>query len=114
MLQLNTNLGKKFGEIFTPISLVGEMLSKLLEEDWKNKDLKWVDPACGTGNFLLIIKEKLMDGLKDIITDAEEREKWILENMIYGVDIQERNIALCKLRLDPFNKYNSHIESHDS
>ncbi len=114
MFQLSDRFRKKFGEVFTPVFLVEEMLSKLPEEDWKNKHLKWLDPACGTGNFLLIIKEKLMEKLKDTISDTKEREKWILENMIYGVDLQERNTELCVLKLDPSSKYNLHVESHDS
>ncbi len=114
MLQLNNKFKKKFGEVFTPIPLVEEMLSKLPEEDWKNKDLKWLDPACGSGNFLLIIKEKLMDGLKDTISDEGEREKWILENMIYGVDLSLWNTELCALKLDPYSKYNLNVKAHDS
>ena len=114
MLLLNEKFKKLFGEVFTPIPLVEEMLDKLPKEVWKDKNLKWVDPSCGTCNFLLVIKERLMESLIDIIDDKEEREKWILEHMLYGVDIQERNVVLSKLRLDPYNKYKLHIEMHDS
>ena len=114
MLLLNEKFKKLFGEVFTPIPLVEEMLDKLPKEVWKDKNLKWVDPSCGTCNFLLVIKERLMESLIDIIDDKEEREKWILEQMLYGVDIQERNVVLSKLRLDPYNKYKLHIEAHDS
>jgi hypothetical protein len=35
---------KLFGEVFTPIPLIEEMLDKLPEEVWTNPDLKWLDP----------------------------------------------------------------------
>ncbi|MEK6832903.1 MAG: hypothetical protein AABY32_02555 [Nanoarchaeota archaeon] len=90
MLLLNEKFKNLFGEVFTPFPLVEEMLDKLPKEVWNNKDLKWLDPACGTCNFHLAIKERLMEGLKDIIIDRDEREKHILENMIYGVDTREK------------------------
>ena len=40
-----------FGEVFTPLELVCEMLSKLPSRVWTDKDLKWFDPANGIGNF---------------------------------------------------------------
>ena len=41
---------KQFGEVFTPMILVNEMLDKLPEEVWLNKDLRWFDPANGIRN----------------------------------------------------------------
>ena len=40
-----------YGEVFTPIELVCEMLNKIPNEVWKNPNLKWLDPANGIGNF---------------------------------------------------------------
>jgi len=114
MLKLDEKFKKTFGEVFTPFELVEEMLSKLPLEVWSNKDLKWVDPACGTGNFLLVVRDRLMKGLENVIVDETEREKWILEEMLHGVDLQERNIILCKLRLDFGHQYKLNVETHDS
>ena len=47
------------GEVFTPLSLVKEMLDKLPEELWYNPNLKWLDPANGMGNFPIIIYQRL-------------------------------------------------------
>jgi superfamily II DNA or RNA helicase/tRNA1(Val) A37 N6-methylase TrmN6 len=113
-LPLAEKFKKVFGEVFTPVELVEEMLDKLPKKVWSEKNYKWCDPACGSGNFLLVVKKKLMEGLQDIIKDDKKREQHILENMIYGVDIQERNSILCQLRLDPKNEYDLNIESHDS
>ena len=74
---------KKFGEVFTPIPLINEMLDKLPQEVWINPDLKWLDPANGMGNFMIIIYFRLNEGLKDIFMNDEVRKKHILENMLY-------------------------------
>lgn len=97
---------KTLGEIFTPFSFCEEMLNKLPEEVWSNPDLKWIDPACGTGNFLFFIKQKLMKGLREAFKNKINREEHILKNMLYGMDIQEKNILITLLRLDPNNNYN--------
>lgn len=87
---------KEHGEVFTPIYIVEEMLEKLPEEVWNNRHLKWLDPAVGIGNFPIIVYIKLMEGLKREIPDEEERRKWILENMLYMVEINKNNIIILK------------------
>lgn len=62
---------KKFGEVFTPMFLVNEMLDNLPNEVWSNKNLKWFDPAAGMGNFPVAVYLRLMDGLKEVIEDKE-------------------------------------------
>jgi hypothetical protein len=85
---------KKYGEVFTPIELVEEMLDKLPNEVWSNPHLRWLDPAVGIGNFPIIAYLKLMDGLKEWKPDDEERRKHILENMLYMVEINNKNIII--------------------
>ena len=51
---------KQFGEVFTPMILVNEMLDKLPKEVWKNKNLKWLDPATGMGNFPIAVYLRLI------------------------------------------------------
>ena len=74
---------KQFGEVFTPMILINEMLDKLPIEVWTNKELKWLDPATGMGNFPIAVYLRLMESLKDVILDEKERKKHILENMLY-------------------------------
>jgi site-specific DNA-methyltransferase (adenine-specific) len=100
---------KKFGEVMTPLELVKEMLSTLPEEVWSNPDLKWLDPANGTGPFPLMVIYKLMIGLKDWEPDDEKRYKHIVENMIYVCEIQPKNMFLYMCAVDPFDKYNLNI-----
>lgn len=96
----------KYGEVFTPLTLVDEMLSKLPEEVWTNPDLKWLDPANGMGNFPIkaFLGQKegpnkylgLLEGLRKKIPDDEKRCKHIIENMLYMIDINKKNNLIAK------------------
>ena len=48
------------------MTLVSAMLDKLPIEVWKNKNLKWLDPCCGMGNFPIAVYLRLIEGLKDV------------------------------------------------
>jgi len=89
----------------TPLELVKEMLATLPKEVWSNPDLKWLDPANGTGTYPLMVVYKLMIGLKDWEPDEEKRYKHIVENMIYVCEIQPKNMFLYMFLLDPFDEY---------
>jgi len=86
---LKVRLGEKkeFGEVFTPVSLINEMLNNLPEHVWTNKDLKWLDPAAGIGNFPMVVYERLMRGLESVIPDPSERSDHIIRNMLYMVEL---------------------------
>ena len=96
----------KFGEVFTPLDLVDEMLSKLPPEVWKKKDWKWLDPANGIGNFPIKAfmgqsegeykYPGLFEGLRKEIPDDGKRCKWIIENMLYMIDINGKNNMVAK------------------
>jgi hypothetical protein len=96
----------KYGEVFTPLTLVDEMLSKLPEEVWSNKEFKWLDPANGIGNFPIkaFVGQTegeykypgLFEGLKKKIPDEKERCKHIIENMLYMIDINGKNNLIAK------------------
>lgn len=108
---------KQFGEVFTPLALVREMLDaidKYADKDfWKNPDLKILDPAAGIGNFPLIAFEKLDEGLKDKIPNASKRKRHILENMLYMVELNGNNVRLMKKILGG-DKYNLNIIKGDA
>ncbi len=102
------------GEVFTPMILVNEMLDKLPIEVWTNKNLKWLDPASGMGNFPIAVYLRLMEGLKDEITDIKNRKKHILENMLYMSELNKKNILVCKQLFDINNEYKLNIYEGDS
>jgi hypothetical protein len=105
---------KQYGEVFTPIKLVNEMLDKLPIEVWTNKNLKWLDPASGIGNFPIIVYLRLMDGLKEEIIDEKQRKKHILENMIYMCELNKKNIFISKYIFDINNEYKLNLYEGDS
>jgi 2-polyprenyl-3-methyl-5-hydroxy-6-metoxy-1,4-benzoquinol methylase len=74
---------KDTAEVFTPDSLAQEMLDSL-DIDWNNppQDETFIDPTCGSGNFLVALARR------DIPL-----------NNIYGVDLMSDNIETTKRRL---------------
>lgn len=73
----------------TPIDCVEEMVHKIPEEFWKNKNIKILDPCCGCGNFPFVIYYKLLK--------YHSREH-ILNNMLYFNDLNvERTNIMRKL-----------------
>ena len=73
------------------------------------KSLKILDPACGSGAFLnqalqfLITEHELIDDLIADLTNQKVRlfdtDKTILDNNLYGVDINEESVEIAKLSL---------------
>ena len=100
---------KKFGEVMTPLELVKEMLQTLPDDVWSNPNLKWLDPANGTGPFPVMVIYKLMEGLKEWEPDDNKRYKHIIENMIYVSELQPKNMFLWLCVADPFDEYLTNI-----
>jgi site-specific DNA-methyltransferase (adenine-specific) len=100
---------KKYGEVMTPLDLVKEMLATLPEDVWSNPNLKWLDPANGTGPYPIMVVYKLMNGLKVWEPDDEKRYKHIIENMIYVCELQPKNMFLYMCAVDPFDTYKLNI-----
>jgi len=105
---------KKYGEVFTPILLINEMLDTLPIEVWYNPNLKWLDLANGMGNFMIAIYFKLIKGLQEIIPSEENRKKHILENMLYMSEINKKNCFIAKQIFDINNQYKLNIYIGDS
>ncbi len=74
-------------------------------------DFRACDPAVGSGAFLVGLLHELVNlhrlcetrsRGKDPATDIEwlyETKKRVIENVLYGVDLQQRAVEICKLRL---------------
>jgi len=96
------------GEVFTPVSIIDEMLALLPSSVWKNKDLRWLDPACGFGQFPLKILVGgrgylgLLEGLQDAIPDRARRMTHILGTMLTCVDLNEEHTVSLRRRLRPY------------
>jgi len=89
------------GEVFTPAWMVEAMLD-LVKEESERIDSRFLEPACGSGNFLVqILRRKLADvELKYGKSDFERRHYALLALMcIYGVELLPDNIAECRANL---------------
>jgi hypothetical protein len=103
-----------FGEVFTPIYFIQKMLDALPAAVWKDKSLKWFDPACGIGNFPVIIYYRLLNSLKKSIISDKARSKHIIEKMLFMNEINKKNVVLLRklfAMIDPEAKPN--IECKD-
>jgi type I restriction-modification system DNA methylase subunit len=90
---------KQFGEVFTPVELVDEILDNLPSLVWSNPAKTWLDNSCGDGAFLVRVKTRLMEGLREWEPDDKKREFHILDKMIYGVELQRDNWIKCRVNL---------------
>lgn len=89
------------GEVFTSDREVNAMLD-LVKQETERIDSRFLEPACGNGNFLTeILKRKLeiVDRRYDKSQLEWEKYALIAVTSIYGVDILEDNTQECQNRL---------------
>ena len=86
----NVNL---YGEVFTPIHLVEELLEQLPPSVWRNSSYKWLDPCAGKGVFGQCILVRLMKCLAQEFPEPVSRKRHILTKMLYMVEINKSNIV---------------------
>ena len=92
---------RDLGEVFTNKREVDNILA--LTQATSNRYWRFLEPACGNGNFLEAILRQRLEHLKQdrIEWHPKNREFSVLKvlSTIYGVDIAEDNISECKKRL---------------
>lgn len=96
-LETTTEKRSQFGEIFTPFSLIDDMLDLIPAEAFTNPDAKWLDPGAGRGQFSAALFWRLDKGLDRVFPDTTSRHDHILSSMLYMVEIQEDNVARLRL-----------------
>jgi hypothetical protein len=79
------------GEVHTDFKLINDMLNLIPVKYYKNPNLKWLDPCCGRGYFVMILYKKLFKHLT-VIENLEMRHNHIIENMIYMMEINSEHI----------------------
>ena len=104
------------GEVFTPEWMVEAMLD-LVKDETQRIDSRFLEPACGSGNFLVkVLRRKLAAvELKYARSEFERRHYALLALMcIYGIELLPDNIAECRANLlDIFAEYLNLDESAD-
>lgn len=89
------------GEVFTPAWMVEAMLD-LVKEETERIDSRFLEPACGSGNFLVQVLQRKLAAveLKYGKSDFERRHYALLGLMcIYGIELLPDNIAECRANL---------------
>ena len=89
------------GEVFTSDREVNAMLD-LVKQETDRIDSRFLEPACGTGNFLVeILRRKLAVVERRYKKSQLEYERYavIAVSSLYGIDILEDNIQECRNRL---------------
>jgi hypothetical protein len=89
------------GEVFTAQREVNAMLD-LVKQETERIDSRFLEPACGTGNFLVEILKRKLTVVEDRYSKSQlefERNAIIAISSIYGVDILQDNVQTCRDRL---------------
>ena len=109
---------KKTGSYYTPTSLISclldSALNPVLDEAARKPEpeaailrLKVVDPACGSGHFLIAAAHRIAKRLATVRTGEEEAPpeaqrralRQVISHCIYGVDLNPMAVELCKVSL---------------
>jgi len=81
---------KATGEVFTPTPLVQEVLDQLPQDQFTDTTKTFLDPSCGDGQFLGEVLIRKME-------NGSTFEQAL--STVYGVDLMEDNVELCRERL---------------
>lgn len=89
------------GEVFTGAREVNAMLD-LVKQETERIDSRFLEPACGTGNFLAEILRRKLRVVESRYKRSRldyERYAVLAVSSIYGIDILEDNVIACRGRL---------------
>jgi len=93
------------GEVFTSPREVNAMLD-LVKQETERIDSRFLEPACGTGNFLVEILKRKLDVVEKRYSKSQidfERASFIAISSLYGIDLLQDNVEHCRERL--FNNF---------
>jgi len=89
------------GEVFTPQWMVDDMLN-LVKDESERIDSRFLEPACGSGNFLKpVLRRKLATVQSRYGRSEFERKHYALFALmcVYGIELLEDNVAECRQNL---------------
>jgi Eco57I restriction-modification methylase len=90
-----------YGEVFTPVHLVNEILEQFPRNVWSNPKIRWLDPCAGEGIFFSEVFRRLMYGLENRIPNAAKRKQHILKHMLFMYELNPANVKTLE---DKFGK----------
>lgn len=89
------------GEVLTGKREVNAMLD-LVKQETERIDSRFLEPACGTGNFLVAVLERKLAIVEEKYASSQlefERYAALAVSSLYGIDILEDNVMHCRQRL---------------
>ena len=88
------------GEVFTNPREVNAMLDLVKDESYR-LDSRFLEPACGDGNFLIAILRRKLSNLSKTKSQTEwEFQSLIAVGSCYGIELLEDNAESCRKRLE--------------
>lgn len=100
------------GEVFTAEREVNAMLD-LVKQETERIESRFLEPACGDGNFLVRILERKLTVVDSRYSKSQlewERYAVLAVSSIYGVDILQDNVEECRKRI--FTIFDSSYTAH--
>ena len=94
------------GEVFTADREVNAMLD-MVKQETDRIDSRFLEPACGTGNFLIEILRRKLSAVEYQYKKSQadyEQYAVLAASSIYGIDLLKDNVEECRNRL--FNHFN--------
>lgn len=106
------------GEVFTAEREVNAMLD-LVANECLRPDSRFLEPACGNGNFLTAILKRKLSELRRKYKNSPydyEKQAIVAIGSLYGVDIMRDNVEECRERLFSIwdKEYTAHCKSEAS
>ena len=89
------------GEVFTPDWMVQDMLD-LVKDESERIDSRFLEPACGSGNFLVPVLQRKLSTVKSRYSKSEfEKVHYSLLALmsLYGIELLEDNVEECRSNL---------------
>lgn len=83
----------EYGEIYTPFSLINQMLDLFSPSAFLDPTKTWLDVGAGRGYISMLVFERLNIGLTALFPDETERKKHIVEKMLYFIELKESNVV---------------------
>src|SRR5436305_5930328 len=103
------------GEVFTRPWMVEAMLD-LVRDETERIDSRFLEPACGSGNFLVQVLRRKLAAVEQKFgkSDFERRHYALLAlTSIYGIELLADNIAECRANLLEILASDMNLEESD-
>ena len=103
-----------YGEVFTSPEIVNAMLD-LVKQETERIDSRFLEPACGTGNFLVEILRRKLKVVENNYHRSQlefERNLVLAVASIYAIDLLKDNVVACRERLNELanKQYTAHFK----